>query len=225
MTNVPSLYLVDDEMPVIDSLQRLVESISLPLVSIQRNEQLLGLLQPGSCGCLLLKLNAEHIGLLRHVRTLPVSIEAVFLTDVADVSLVVQAMHLGATTVLKKPCRSEELLAAIRTAVGAAYSRQQKQEQCDAGRRKLKNLTKEESHVMRLMIAGRTNQEIADQIQLSLRTVQFRRSSIFRKLKISTKSRLFDLAVTTGLLGELVADVPLMPVHSGEEAASTRGSD
>lgn len=225
MTNVPSLYLVDDEAPVIDSLQRLVESISLPLVSIQKTEQLLDVLKPGACGCLLLKLNAEHLELLRRVQTLPMAIETVFLTDSADVSLVVQAMQLGAATVLQKPCRSETLLSAIRTAVGTAFARRQQQEQNEAGRQRLKSLTKEESHVMRLMIAGRTNQEIADQIQLSLRTVQFRRSSIFRKLKISTKSRLFDLAVTTGLLDELVADVPRMPTKTAEEATSLRDSD
>ncbi|TWT32593.1 response regulator transcription factor [Blastopirellula retiformator] len=225
MTNVLSLYLVEDDAPVIESVQRLVESISLPLVAIPRNDQLLDLLHQGACGCLLLKLNVEHIELLKRVRDMSATIETVFLTDVADVSLLVQAMRLGASTVLKKPCRSDELLAAIRSAVGAAYSRQQKSEQAEAGRRKLKSLTKEESHVMRLMIAGRTNQEIADQIQLSLRTVQFRRSSIFRKLKISTKSRLFDLAVTTGLLDELVAEVPLMAVHAVEEAASSHAND
>ncbi|UUO06501.1 LuxR C-terminal-related transcriptional regulator [Blastopirellula sp. J2-11] len=214
MTNVPSLYLVDDDAAVIDSLQRLVESISLPLVSILKSDQLLDLLSPGSCGCLLLKLNSGHLDLMRRVQTLPVSIETVFLTDASEVALIVQAMQIGASAVLQKPCRSEDLLTAIRSAVGAAYSRKQHLEQNAAGRTRLKSLTKEESHVMRLMLAGRTNQEIADQIQLSLRTVQFRRSSIFRKLKITTKSRLFDLAVTTGLLGELVADVPLMPLES-----------
>lgn len=220
MTNVPSLYLVDDDVAVIDSLQRLVESVSLPLVSILQTDQLFDLLPPGSCGCLLLKLHSDHLDLMRRMQTHPVSLETVFLTDTPEVALVVQAMQLGAATVLQKPCRSEDLLAEIRRAVGAAYARQQQFEQNAAGRLRLKSLTKEESHVMRLMLAGRTNQEIADQIQLSLRTVQFRRSSIFRKLKISTKSRLFDLAVTTDLLNELVVDVPLMPPDSTEPPLS-----
>ncbi|MFI4873837.1 MAG: hypothetical protein ACIALR_00760, partial [Blastopirellula sp. JB062] len=76
MTNVPSLYLVDDDVAVIDSLQRLVESIPLPVVSILQTERLLDLLHSGSCGCLLLKLQPDHLDLLKQANSLSVSLEA-----------------------------------------------------------------------------------------------------------------------------------------------------
>ncbi|MGY8771123.1 MAG: LuxR C-terminal-related transcriptional regulator, partial [Pirellulales bacterium] len=58
-------------------------------------------------------------------------------------------------------------------------------------------LTIDEKKVLDLLIAGRTNQEISEANKSSLRTIQFRRSSIFKKLNVDSKSELFDLFGTS----------------------------
>jgi len=203
------VHFVDDDPSARDSLVQLAKSVGFAANSYSTGEEFLDQYVPDRPSCLVLDIRLPGIsGLEVHRRVnerkLPLSV--IFLTGHADIPTTVQAMKLGAFELFQKPCNTARLIEGIRQAIEKTaldYERYLKRIKADE---LLKRLTSEEHKVLELMFLGRTNQEIADQLQLSLRTVQLRRSSIFRKSDVSSKARLFDLLFDAGWTPTLPSD-------------------
>ena len=124
------------------------------------------------------------------------------ITGHGEVSMAVQAMRSGAIDFLEKPYRTDELRKRILEAVGldAAYRQQLAERQ--AVQECLKTLTSGEQAVLDMMIAGKSNKQIAADLGISLRTVHSRRTAILDKMKAGSRTELLQTVLKYLTSGE-----------------------
>jgi FixJ family two-component response regulator len=114
----------------------------------------------------------------------------------ADVRIAVEAMTLGAVTLLEKPFSLDELLAQVCKAIRKDAAERASRGKAADTQARLDALTPKEREVLDQIVAGRTNREIADQLGLSVRAVEDRRARLMRKLGVNSLAGL--VAVATG---------------------------
>ncbi|GAA4431008.1 MULTISPECIES: response regulator transcription factor [Bremerella] len=219
MTSEPIVHFVDDDPAARDSLLQLAKSVGFTAYTYGSGEEFLEQIQPTQPGCVVLDIRLPGISGLevhRRINQANLPLIVIFLSAHADVPTTVQAMKLGAFELFQKPCNTTRLIDAIRQAMDKNQQSFQKHVKRQEAEQLLSDLSAEETKVLELMFLGRTNQEIADHLQLSLRTVQFRRSSIFRKTNVNTKARLFDMLFDAGWS-------PSTQIAETEEAARNGG--
>jgi len=201
MTSESIVHFVDDDPAARESLLQLARSVGLTAYTYGSGEEFLDQVQPTQPGCAVLDIRLPGISGLevhRRINQTSLPLIVIYLSAHADVPTTVQAMKLGAFELFQKPCNTTRLIEAIRQAMDKnqrTFEKHIKRKEAD---QLLHDLSAEETKVLELMFLGRTNQEIADRLQLSLRTVQFRRSSIFRKTNVNSKARLFDMLFDAG---------------------------
>jgi two-component system, LuxR family, response regulator FixJ len=201
MTQVPTVFVVDDDLAVLHSLQTLLEGQGIPAEFFSSAEAFLQEVDPQRPGCLVADLRMPGVTglqLLQQMAERRQGRPTVVISGFAEVSNVVQSMKLGAIDVLEKPFHPGKFLAAVRNALQIdEHSRNRTAEQRIALDR-IEKLSAEERPVMAGIVRGLTNREIADELDVSLRTIQFRRSSLMATLGLESKSQLIELAQRAG---------------------------
>ena len=205
---LPIVYLVDDEDVVRDALAWLLRSrrlLSEGFASAEAFEAVLALKSataladwPPSPSCLLLDVRMPGIsGLVLFERLvergLLAALPVIFLTGHGDVPSAVAAVKRGAFDFVEKPFSDNALVDRIELALqrseGAIHQRRQRM----AVQNRLAELTEREREVMRLVINGRPNKLIADELQISVRTVEVHRSRVFEKMDVKSAVELANL--------------------------------
>lgn len=201
MTFESIVHFVDDDPIARESLLQLARSVGITAQAYASGEEFLEQVDPALPACAVLDIRLPGISGLevhRRINQANFPLIVIFLSAHADVPTTVQAMKLGAFELFQKPCNTTRLIEAIRQACDKNRQSYVKNLKRIETEQLLSTLTSEELKVLELMFLGRTNQEIADYLQLSLRTVQFRRSSIFRKTHVNSKAKLFDMLFESG---------------------------
>lgn len=185
----PTVFVVDDDPAIRESLCWLIESINLTAVAFPSAAAFLSAYDPKAPGCLLLDVRMPSMsGLELHARltergaTLPVLI----ITGHGDVPMAVRAMKNGAFDFLEKPFNDHEMLERIQQAI--ARDARQREESARHARyhARLASLTPRERQVLDLVVAGRLNKQIAIDLGLSEKTVETHRSNVMRKMDAAT---------------------------------------
>ena len=122
----------------------------------------------------------------------------IFLTGHADIPMTVQAMKAGAVEFLTKPCRDQDLLHAVRTALERDRVRRKDQMHTALLRAQSDSLTAREKEVMGFVAAGLLNKQIAAEMEITEVTVKMHRGNIMRKMQARS---LADLVRMADLLG------------------------
>ncbi|MBZ8140225.1 DNA-binding response regulator [Rubrivivax gelatinosus] len=206
---IPVVYLVDDEDVVRDALAWLLRSrrlLSEGFASAEAFEAfragcrqpwpdapsclLLDVRMPGQSGLALFEQLAEH-GL---TETLPV----IFLTGHGDVPTAVAAVKRGAFDFVEKPFSNNALVDRVELALVASAEALGRRRAADAVRRSLSELTEREREVMQLVVDGRPNKSIADQLAISVRTVEVHRARVFEKMNVKSAIELANLLRESG---------------------------
>lgn len=167
-----------------ESLLDLLEDAGYKVRAYNRAEELLArgaALEPGCIVSDVRMPGVDGLTLLRKLRAAGPKLPLMLITGHGDVSMAVAAMKLGAVDFLEKPFEADALLAAIDAAL--------RPEQSDIGavdadmaRRSLQKLTPREDEVFKRLVAGKANKEIAIELGISPRTVEFHRAHIMEKL-------------------------------------------
>ncbi|PHS15811.1 MAG: DNA-binding response regulator [Blastopirellula sp.] len=200
MSLTSTLYIVEDDAVVRDSLVQLATSANISTESFSSADEFMLHYLPNQSGCLVLDMQlpgTNGLTLQKKLMETNCHLPIIFLTGFADVPLSVEAMKQGAFEFLEKPCNGVELLRVVQSAFLKSQEVLKDKAEKDKAKTLYKTLTADEQKVLDLLIAGRTNQEISEANKSSLRTIQFRRSSIFKKLNVGSKSELFDLFGTS----------------------------
>ncbi len=206
---LPVVYLVDDEDVVRDALGWLLRSrrlLSEGFASAEAFEAflagraapwpdapsclLLDVRMPGTSGLVLFERLAER-GLLD---ALPV----IFLTGHGDVPTAVAAVKRGAFDFVEKPFSNNALVDRVVLALEKSTQALQQRRAGDGVRRLLAELTEREREVMRLVIEGKPNKTIADQLAISVRTVEVHRAQVFDKMNVKSAVELANLLRESG---------------------------
>jgi len=192
------VYLVDDDQSVLNMLQALVSMMDVQVQTFSSGYDFLASYQPRSTECLLCDIRMPDIDgmeLQKRLKLMGSDIPTIFLTGFAEVSLAVEAMKQGALDFVEKPFSAHSLLAKIRTALQLSTSRHEKWQEQRAKTARLALLTPKEQKIIQLVIDGKSSKEIAEQLAISLRTVENHRTRIMGKLHVNSSVRLVSLFI------------------------------
>jgi FixJ family two-component response regulator len=196
-----TVYLVDDDPAVLQGLTRLLSAAGFAVVGFASSEAFLDGHDPAAPGCAVLDIAMRGLSGLELQRALaergserPI----VFLTGQADIPMSVQAMKAGAVDFLTKPVEADQLVSAIRLALERDGLARQARSERDTVERRLATLTSREREVLRHVIAGRLNKQIAADLGTAEKTVKVHRGRIMTKLGVRSVA---DLVRMTQLIG------------------------
>lgn len=200
MSAEPTIFVVDDDAAVGRALQSAGKLLGHPVRAFASAAEFLAAYSDEP-GCLVLDIRMPVMTGLELQRKLAddgLNIPVVMISGHADVRIAVEAMTLGAVTLLEKPFRLDELLAPVRKALERdATARAARQQSADADAR-LAALTAKEREVLELIAAGKTNREMADALCLSVRAVEDRRARLMKKVNAGSVAELVKLLAGRG---------------------------
>jgi RNA polymerase sigma factor (sigma-70 family) len=183
----PTVFVVDDDPAVADSIRLLLGSVGLTSESYTSATDFLAEFDRERPGCLVvdvrmpgmsgLDLQAE---LVDRGSTLPI----VFITAHGDIPMAVTAMRAGASDFLEKPFREQDLLDRVNEALAENTRLRSEVARKVEARRGLDSLTPREQEVLELILAGRPNKKIARELGISRRTVEIHRARVMEKMGV-----------------------------------------
>ena len=191
-----TLHIVDDDEAIRDALGWLFQSRNVPVSGWPSAETFLEAWRPEMAGCLLLDIRMEGMSgleLFDRLLSKGCRMPVIFLTGHGDVPIAVSALKKGARDFVEKPFNDNELVDRVIDAL-AFDAEQREREAGQAGlAARLATLTQRERQVMELVVAGRLNKVIADELGISMRTVEVHRSHVFEKMRVKTAVELTRL--------------------------------
>lgn len=205
---LPIVYLVDDEDVLRDALAWLLRSrrlLSEGFASAEAFEAMLAAKGPGSLAdwppapsCLLLDVRMpgmSGLALFERLveRGLNEALPVIFLTGHGDVPTAVSAVKRGAFDFVEKPFSDNALVDRVEQALAKSEQAIRARLQRHGLRQRLAELTERERDVMRLVIDGRPNKLIADDLGISVRTVEVHRARVFEKMEVRSAVELANL--------------------------------
>lgn len=190
------VYLVDDDAAIIESVTWLLEGEGFNVKGFINAESFLQQVRIDQPGVVLLDINMPGIDGLELQRTLidrHSSLVVVFLTGHASVEITKTAFKRGANDLLQKPVKGEELCNAVAQAQDLAISLSVTRQEHEDLEAKIATLTEREKDLIPLIIQGKANKIIADELCIALRTVEIHRHNLFKKMGVSSGIQLaFD---------------------------------
>ncbi|MCX7148620.1 MAG: response regulator transcription factor, partial [Rhodocyclales bacterium] len=192
-TNEQTVFIVDDDEAMRDSLAWLLESNGLRVRSFASGEAFLDAWRADMAGCLVLDVRMPGIsGLELHERlqALQSSLPIIFVTGHGDVPMAVSALKKGAADFIEKPFNDKEILRLIEQCLAVDREQQSRRRRHAEIARRLAALTPREREVMDLMAAGRLNKQIADDLGISIKTVEVHRARVMDKMEVRSLAEL-----------------------------------
>ena len=196
------VYVVDDDEAVRDSMRWLLEANGFSVTTFASAEQFLARLpDPEPVACLLLDVRMPgmsglelHEELVRRGSALPL----IFITGHGDVPMAVSRMKKGACDFLEKPFSDAQLRQLVADALARAEAARRGLREERVACERVERLTGRESQVLELIVAGRLNKQIADDLGISIKTVEAHRANIMDKLGARTMADLMRIALRAG---------------------------
>jgi len=193
-----TVYVVDDDEAVRDSLQWLLEGKDYRVRCFESAEVFLERYDPKEVACLIVDVRMEGMSgldlqnrLVENHSPLPV----VFITGHGDVPMAVDTMKKGAMDFIQKPFDEVKLVTLVERMLDHARQSFSVHQQAVNRDALLSKLTMRESQVLERIVAGRLNKQIADDLGISIKTVEAHRANIMEKLNANTVADLLKIAL------------------------------
>jgi FixJ family two-component response regulator len=183
---VPTVFIIDDDRGMRQSMQDLVESVGLRAESFATGEEFLRRKRTNDPSCLVLDVRLPQMSGLDFQRQLAetgVQIPIIFVTAHGDVPMSVRALKSGAVEFLTKPFRDQDLLDAIQQALQRDRAARERQVEIHDLQERFQALTAREREVMTLVVSGMLNKQIASEIGASEATVKIHRGHVMQKMQ------------------------------------------
>ena len=192
------IHIVDDDQDVRDSVAMLMRSVGLDAKTYASGKELLAQLRPGQAGCLILDIRMPQMSgtdVQSELKKRRINLPIIFLTGYGDVPVAVRTMKAGAFDFIQKPLEEHRLVVAVLNALrqqGATPPVPIADVPSEVANR-FASLSVRENEVLRLMVAGLQNREIAERLHVTIKTVEFHRANIRDKLGASSTAEVFRL--------------------------------
>ena len=197
------MFVVEDDASTREGLQSLIRSRGLSVQTFASAEQFLNSSREDVPSCLVLDVELPGLSGIDLQRRLAqtateVDLPIIFLTAHADIKMAVGAMKAGAAEFFTKPVRPQELLDSIRKAIQRNRAQRHEHAEMLELRRRATSLTPRERVVMRLVVAGMLNKQIAAELGTSEITIKVHRARLMRKMQAQSLAELVRMASKLG---------------------------
>jgi FixJ family two-component response regulator len=203
ITTNATVFVVDDDAAMRDSLRDLIRSVGLRVELFDSAQDFLRSERPDIPGCLVLDVRMpgqSGLDLQRRLNEAGVAIPIIFITGHGDVAMGVRAMKAGALEFLTKPFRDQDLLDAIQQALDRDCAAREERAVTEAIRRRFASLTSREREVMARVVGGLLNKQIAAELGTSETTVKTHRHQVMEKMGADSLPELVRMADRLGSL-------------------------
>lgn len=204
MNAARTVFLVDDDASVRRALTRLIQSAGYQAQAFSSARDFLDYWRGGAEGPACLILDVRMPGLsgldLQHeLRSANALLPIIFITGHGDIPMSVKAMKDGAVDFLAKPVKDKVLLKAIEQALERAVQERSVHDELDTIHRRLDSLTPRELEVLRLVISGMLNKQIAYQLGTVEKTIKVHRARVMEKMEVQSLAELVRLTERAGI--------------------------
>ena len=205
MTEPPTIIIVDDDAEVREALSSLIRSVGLQTKALASVPEFLNEGRPDGPTCLVLDVRLpgqSGLDFQRELSAANIHVPIIFITGHGDIPMTVQAMKGGAIEFLTKPFRDQDLLDSIQLGLARDRAWLENDKAVAALQARFETLTPREREVMALVVTGRLNKQIANDIGISEITVKVHRGQVMRKMKASSLPTLARMADKLNLAGQ-----------------------
>jgi two-component system, LuxR family, response regulator FixJ len=199
----PTIFIVDDDEAIRDSLKLLLEAAGLKHVAAHESgRDFLDNVKPAPGDCLVVDVRMPDIDGLELQQALierGIDIPVIVMTGHGDIPMAVRALKAGASDFIEKPFADEVMLEAVNRALAKARRDRRQSEEAIETRAHHEQLTDREREVFQAMIVGHPNKVIAHLLGISQRTVEIHRARVMEKMHARSLSSLVRTAIEAGL--------------------------
>jgi two-component system, LuxR family, response regulator FixJ len=198
MAREPTVFVVDDDAAMRDSLRWLLESVGLRGETYATGEEFLDTYDPRQPGCLILDVRMPGMSGLSLQDTLAaqdITLPVIIITGYAEVPTAVRALKSGAIDFIQKPFNDDVLLERVRQALETDRQTRELQARRAEAAARFALLTPRERQVMDLVIAGKANKVMATELGLSPKTVEVHRANVMAKMEVDSVAELVRLGM------------------------------
>jgi FixJ family two-component response regulator len=196
------VFVVDDDSSVREALTDLLASVGLLVEAFKSAREFLEYKRPDAPACLVLDVRLPDLSgldLQRELVRTEAPIPIIFITGHGDIPMSVRAIKEGAVEFLTKPFRDQDLLDAVQHAVETDRAERKERARVTEVRGRYQSLTKREREVMKLVVSGLLNKQIAAELGSSEVTIKIHRGQVMRKMKAQSIVELVHLAEKIGI--------------------------
>ena len=198
ITDKCTIYVVDDDEAVRDSLQWLLEGKGWHVRAFDSAESFLKHFDPREVACLLVDIRMggmTGLELQDHLIERKSPLPVVFITGHGDVGMAVDTMKKGAFDFIQKPFQESDLVPLVEKMQERANAAFASHKQICTRDALMAKLTSREAQVLERIVAGRLNKQIADDLNISIKTVEAHRSNIMEKFNANTVADLLKVVL------------------------------
>ncbi|HEY3147983.1 MAG TPA: response regulator [Dongiaceae bacterium] len=194
--SAPAVFIVDDDEAIRDSLRWMLKSRGMASRSWESAEAFLSSYDAAMHGCLVLDIRMEGMSgldLFDRLNDLKCPLPVIFLTGHADVPMAVAALKKGAHDFVEKPFNDNDLADKIEAALAKATVLRDRSVAAQSVTHRLATLSQREREVMDMILAGKANKVIADDLSIAMRTVEVHRARVLEKMGVRSAVELSQL--------------------------------
>ena len=194
----PTVFIVDDDAAVLDSIAELVTSVGLHAARFRSAQEFRDSFNPERAGCLVLDVRMAHtsgLALQEELNAIGARIPIVFISGHGDISVAIKTIKAGAVDFVQKPYREQQLLDSINEALRRDAEARQVAGSAEGFAERLAALTERERDVLDQVVQGLSSKAIAKVLGISYRTVELHRSHIMEKLRVHSVAELIRLVI------------------------------
>jgi FixJ family two-component response regulator len=198
MSPEATVYVVDDDAAVRDSLRWLMDSVGLRVAEFASGEAFLKAITPQHPGCVVLDLRMPELGGLavyQRLRQRGIELPVIVISGHGDVAVAVRALKSGVVDFIEKPFNDQELLDCVQQAMRRDSDHRQQQRRREELMTHYLTLTPRELDVLRLVVEGKANKAISADLGISLKTVETHRARVMEKMAAGSVSELVRMTL------------------------------
>ena len=193
-----TVYVVDDDAAVRDSLRWLMDSVGLRVAEFASGEEFLEAITPRHPGCVVLDLRMPQLGGLevhQRLRQRGIELPVIVISGHGDVAVAVRALKSGVVDFIEKPFNDQELLDCVQQAMRRDRDLRLQRHRREELMTRYMALTPRELDVLRLVVDGKANKAISAELGISLKTVETHRARVMEKMAAGSVSELVRMTL------------------------------
>jgi FixJ family two-component response regulator len=197
MSEEETVFIIDDDASIRRSLTLFLGANNYQVESYGSSEEYLAREEFSGTGCLVLDVNLEGktgFDLQEELAALNSHLPIIFITGRGNIHMSVVALKKGAVNFLEKPFEDDELLQSINEALAMSRKLRIEKDEIQKAKQLIKTLTLRESEILKYVITGMLNKQIASELQIAEQTVKLHRQSICEKLGVKSVPQIIKIA-------------------------------